>query len=85
MRDEEKSKTKRGNVMKSQSLSVERKNNWPLVFILFFSTILAGIYQDGFAVLFPFLRETFDLNRVQLGMHSSFLFFTSTISAVFTG
>lgn len=83
-RDEEKSKTKRGNVMKSQSVSVER-NNLPLVFILFFSTILAGIYQDGFAVLFPFLRETFDLNRVQLGMHSSFLFFTSTVSAVFTG
>lgn len=64
----------------------EKKNfNWPILFIISLTSIVAGIYRDGFAALFPFLQRDFDLTRAQLGLHSTLFFFTSALVAIFTG
>jgi len=59
--------------------------NWPILFIISLSSIITGIYREGFASLFPFLQRNFNLTRAQLGLHSTFFFFTSALAAVFVG
>lgn len=64
----------------------EKKNfNWSILFIISLSSIVTGIYRDGFAALFPFLQEDFNLTRAQLGLHSTFFFSTSVFVAMFAG
>lgn len=59
--------------------------NWPILLIISTTSIMAGIYRNGFAALFPFLQKDFQLNRAQLGLHSTLFFFTSAFVAIYTG
>jgi sugar phosphate permease len=59
--------------------------NWSKLIIISLTTVLTGIYRDGFSSIFPFLQSDFNLSRAQLGLHSTFFFFTSAIFAVFAG
>lgn len=59
--------------------------NWYALFILSLTSIITGIYRDGFASLFPFLQKDFHLTRSQLGLHSSFYYFAAASFAVYTG
>jgi len=59
--------------------------NWSILLIVSLSSIVTGIYRDGFAALFPFLQRDFDLTRAQLGLHSTFFFFAIVLLAVFAG
>lgn len=54
--------------------------------LLFISTgnIISGIYLSGFAALFPFLQEEFQLTKAQMGLHSTF-FFLPSLASIFTG
>lgn len=59
--------------------------NWYLLFIISLTSIITGIYRDGFAALFPFLQKEFGLTRAQLGLHSTFFYFTCALFAAYTG
>ena len=63
----------------------DRNFNWPILFIIALASIVAGIYRDGIAALFPFLQRDFDLTRAQLGLHSTLFFLTSAFVSIFTG
>ena len=64
----------------------EIKNfNWSILFIISLPSLVTGIYRDGFASLFPFLQRDFHLGRAQLGLYSTFFFFTSALVSIFTG
>jgi len=64
---------------------IPKNFNWSILFIVSLSSIITGGYRDGFAALFPFLQRDFGLTRAQLGLHSTFFFFTSALIAIFTG
>ena len=63
----------------------ENNFNWSILFIISLTYIVTGIYREGFASLFPFLQKDFNLTRAQLGLYSTFFFFTSGLAAIFTG
>ena len=64
----------------------EKKNfNWSILFMISITSIVTGIYRDGFSALFPFLQRDFILTRAQLGLHSTLFFFTSALVSIFTG
>lgn len=71
--------------------SQENKNNnqanfnWSVLMIISLSSIVAGLYRDGFAALFPFLRDDFNLTRAQLGLHSTFFFFAMVLVIIISG
>lgn len=48
--------------------------NWSILLIISITSIMAGIYRDGFAALFPFLQKDFNLTRAQLGLHSTLFY-----------
>ena len=56
-----------------------------MLFIISLSSIVTGIYRDGFAALFPFLQEDFYLTRAQIGLHSTLFFSTSMFISMFAG
>ena len=51
------------NVSKNRE---ERNFNWPILFIIALASIVAGIYRDDIAALFPFLQREFDLTKALL-------------------
>jgi len=59
--------------------------DWYRLIIISLTTVVTGIYRDGFSAIFPFLQRDFDLSRSQLGLHSTFFFFSSAIFAIFAG
>lgn len=59
--------------------------NWRLLFILSTSAMVLGITRDGISALFPFIQAEFNLTRTQIGFYSTFVFFSATLVAVFTG
>ena len=59
--------------------------NWYILFIISLTSIMTGIYRDGFASLFPFLQKDFNLTRAQLGLHSTFFSSASAFFAIYTG
>ncbi len=59
--------------------------NWSILLIVSLSSVIMGSYRDGFAALFPFLQRDFGLTRAQLGLHSTFFFFTSALVAIYAG
>jgi sugar phosphate permease len=59
--------------------------DWSKLIIISLTTVVTGIYRDGFSAIFPFLQRDFDLSRSQLGLHSTFFFFSSAIFAIFAG
>jgi len=59
--------------------------NWRILLIVSLSSIVTGIYRDGFATLFPFIQQDFQLTRTQLGLHSTLFFFAITFSVIFAG
>lgn len=59
--------------------------NWPILFIISFTSIVMGIYRDGIATLFPFLQREFDLTRTQLGMYTTSIHFVTSFTSIFTG
>lgn len=61
------------------------KFNWYILFIVSLTSLVAGIYRDGFAALFPFLQKEFNLTRAQLGLHSTLFYFSSAFIAIYTG
>ena len=65
--------------------NIQNTFNWYALFILSLTSIVTGIYRDGFASLFPFLQKDFHLTRGQLGLHSSFYYFAAASFAVYTG
>ncbi len=65
--------------------SDEKQFNWSILFIISLSSIVTGIYRDGFAALFPFLQRDFNLTRSQLGLHSTFFFLGMVFVSMFSG
>ena len=59
--------------------------DWAKLILISLTTVVTGIYRDGFSAIFPFLQRDFDLSRSQLGLHSTFFFFSSAIFAIFAG
>ena len=59
--------------------------DWSKLIIISLTTVVTGIYRDGFSAIFPFLQRDFNLSRSQIGLHSTFFFFTSALFAVFAG
>ena len=59
--------------------------NWYILFIISLTSVVGGIYRDGFAALFPFLQRDFNLTRAQLGLHSTLFYLTSASVALYTG
>jgi len=59
--------------------------DWSKLIIISLTTVVTGIYRDGFSAIFPFLQRDFNLSRTQLGLHSTFFFFSSAIFAIFAG
>ncbi len=59
--------------------------NWSILLIISLTSIMAGIYRDGFAALFPFLQKEFHLTRTQLGLHSTLFYLTSAFVSIYTG
>ncbi|MFZ2331091.1 MAG: MFS transporter [Atribacterota bacterium] len=73
--------------MKTNIKNNDRRSlfNWYALFILSLTSIITGIYRDGFASLFPFLQQDFHLSRAQLGLHSSFYYFAAASFAIYSG
>jgi len=71
--------------MKKNQQNKKTSFNWYILFIVTLTSVVAGIYRDGFAALFPFLQTDFGLTRTQLGMHSTLFYSTSAIVAIYTG
>jgi len=63
----------------------KKKFNWSILFIISLSSVVMGIYRDGFTTLFPFLQREFDLTRTQLGLYSVFLYFSSLLVSIYGG
>src|SRR6056297_2220066 len=63
----------------------EKQFNWSILFIVSLSSIVTGIYRDGFAALFPFLQRDFNLSRSELGLHSTFFFLGMVFVSMFAG
>ncbi|MDD4765768.1 MAG: hypothetical protein PHS39_07885 [Atribacterota bacterium] len=43
------------------------KFNWNKLIILSLSSIILGLYRDGFSALFPFIERDLSLSRAELG------------------
>jgi len=59
--------------------------NWFMLLIISLASIVMGIYRDGIAALFPFLQKDFVLTRGQLGLYTSFTYFTFLLVSIFSG
>ncbi len=59
--------------------------NWYALLIFSLTSIITGIYRDGFASLFPFLQIDFHLSRAQLGLHSTLYYLAAASFAVYSG
>ncbi len=71
---------------KDLTINETRKTfNWSILILVSLTSILTGLYRDGFASLFPFLQKDFNLTRAQLGLHSTLFNFTSAFLAIYTG
>jgi sugar phosphate permease len=71
-------------------MKINRKNkkdsfNWYILLVITLTSVVAGIYRDGFAALFPFLQIDFGLTRTQLGMVFTLFYSTSAIVSIYTG
>jgi len=65
---------------------LENQNfNWQVLVIITLGGIVAGLFRNGIMTLLPFIQEEFELSRTQVGLYSTFLYFSSTLFAVFTG
>jgi MFS family permease len=53
--------------------------------VLFLPYVALSIGQNGFLGLLHFVREEFDLTRVQVGYYSTSFFISAALLAVFTG
>lgn len=71
--------------MNQNKVSPKDKFNWYILFIVSLSSIVAGIYRDGFAALFPFLQIDFHLNRAQLGLHFTLFYSTCGLVSIYAG
>ncbi len=58
---------------------------WRTLLIISLSYIATGLSQNGFLCLLPFIREEFDLTRVQIGYYSTSFFISATLLAIFSG
>jgi len=65
----------------------QKKDNSLLrtLLIISLSYIATGLSQNGFLCLLPFIREEFDLTRVQIGYYSTSFFISATLLAIFSG
>jgi ACS family hexuronate transporter-like MFS transporter len=59
--------------------------NWHVLFVLSLTSIITGIYREGFASLFPFLQKEFHLTNAQLGLHSTLFYFTNAFVSIYAG
>lgn len=65
---------------------VDKKTfDWTRLIIISLTSVITGIYRDGFSATFPFIKRDFDLSRKQLGLHSTFFFSSSALFAIFAG
>ena len=61
------------------------KFNWNKLIILSLSSIILGLYRDGFSALFPFIQRDFSLSRAELGFYISSLYLVASIAGIFSG
>lgn len=69
---------------------MENKNvndtyNYKILLIITFVGIVTGVYRNGIMTLFPFIQSEFNLTRTQVGLYSTFLYFSSTGVTIFSG
>ena len=60
-------------------------NSLKILFILSIPYIAVMLNHNGFMALLPFVRDSFDLTRTQIGYYSTSIFLSAAILAVFTG
>lgn len=70
------------NIKKNNTLGTF---NWHVLLILSLGSVITAIYRDGFASLFPFLQKEFYLTSAQLGLHSTFFYFTNAFVSIYAG
>ncbi len=71
--------------MNIKTTKLKNNFNWLILLIVSLSSIMVGIYRDGFAALFPFLQRDFNLTKAQLGMHATLYYFTAAFVAIYVG
>ncbi len=76
--------------IRTEEKIVENKNvnetyNYKILLIITFVGIITGIYRNGIMTLFPFIQSEFNLTRTQVGLYSTFLYFSSTGVTIFSG
>ncbi len=59
--------------------------NWKVLMIITTAGFFSGVYRNGIMTLFPFLQAEFDLSRAQVGLYSTFLFFSMAVVVIFSG
>jgi predicted MFS family arabinose efflux permease len=59
--------------------------NWRVLIIITAAGFFAGVYRNGIMTLFPFLQSEFGLTRAQVGLYSTFLFFSMAVVVIFSG
>jgi len=70
---------------KGNSNSTFDHNFIKVLIALFLPYFALSLAQNGFLGLLPFVREEFNLTRVQIGYYSTFFFFSASLLSVFTG
>ncbi|HNR65098.1 MAG TPA: MFS transporter, partial [Atribacterota bacterium] len=56
-----------------------------ILIALFLPYLALSVAQNGFLGLLPFIRDEFDLSRVQVGYYSTFFFISASFLSVFSG
>lgn len=59
--------------------------DYKLLMIIALNPIVLGICRDGIPALFPLIQAEFLVSRAQVGLYSTFLFFSSTAVSIFSG
>ncbi len=70
---------------KNKKNNTQNTFNWYVLLILSITSIITGVYRDGFASLFPFLQKDFYLSRAHLGLHATLFYLTAAFFAVYSG
>ena len=71
-------------MMNKKIITTNQDSHFSIIGLLTLAFIAQGIIL-GFTVLLPFVQADFILSRGQIGLYSTFLFFSSFIMAIFSG